>query len=162
MTADFNESSIPEYAIHTDKKVSGFFGTFRFLSNFWPCKIHYEGLDYPSVENAYQAAKYPKNQRAEFTMVSAGKSKKMGKVAPGLDVKKWDKGKYEIMAWLVFQKFTMHQTLKEMLLATDDAELIEANHWGDEWWGVNENGEGKNNLGRILMGVRETIRQNKL
>lgn len=158
----YDEGAVPEYAIHDDKQVRGFFGLFRFLSNFFPAKVHYEGLDYPSVEHAYQAAKWPPHKRQEFTMITAGQAKKLGKKAPKLDVKEWDEKKYNIMAVLVLQKFLMNQPLKEMLLATEDAYLEETNHWGDVWWGVNEDGEGKNNLGRILMGVRETIRKNKL
>lgn len=155
------EKDIPEYAIHTDKKVCGFFGPFRWLSNFWPCQVHYEGLNYPSVEHAYQAAKYPEADRGQFTMISASEAKKLGKQAP-IDKAKWDAGKYNIMAILVLQKFLMNPDLKEMLLATDDAYLEETNHWSDRYWGVDEDGIGENNLGKILLGVRETIRKNKL
>ena len=37
--------------------IDSFQGEYRFLSNFWPCVVEYEGTEYPSVENAYQAAK---------------------------------------------------------------------------------------------------------
>jgi ribA/ribD-fused uncharacterized protein len=117
------ETDIPEYAIHTNEKVCGFFGPFRWLSNFWPCKVHYEGLDYPSLEHAYQAAKFPQKDRAEFTLLTSGQAKKKGKKPPGFDKKKWDKGKYKIMSELVLQKFLFNPYLKEMLLATDDAYL---------------------------------------
>lgn len=167
------EATVPEYAIHDDKRVCGFFGIFRFLSNFFPAKVHYEGLDYPSVEHAYQAAKWPATgrhlwegnktaSREAFTYVSAAEAKKMGRKAPGLNVEEWDKKKFDIMAVLVLQKFINNPILKDMLLATEDAYLEETNHWGDVYWGKNEDGEGENNLGRILMGVRDTIRKNKL
>ena len=39
-----------------------FVGKYRFLSNFYLCQIHYEGIDYPSTEHAYQAAKTDKNE----------------------------------------------------------------------------------------------------
>jgi ribA/ribD-fused uncharacterized protein len=156
------EQTIPEYAIHDNDRVCGFFGTFRFLSNFFPSQVHYEGLEYPSVEHAYQAAKWPPNKRDQFTMCSASEAKKLGKKSPNFKVSDWEEKKYFIMAGLVLQKFVMNQPLKEMLLATEDAYLEETNSWNDCYWGVNEDGEGKNNLGRILMGVRETIKKNKL
>lgn len=37
--------------------ISEFTGDYRFLSNFWPYDIPFEGTVFPSVEHAYQAAK---------------------------------------------------------------------------------------------------------
>lgn len=37
--------------------INSFMGKYRFLSNFWPCKVIFNGLEYPSTEHAYQAAK---------------------------------------------------------------------------------------------------------
>ena len=54
------------------------------------------------------------------------------------------------------QKFT-DSDLKEKLLATGDAELIEGNHWGDVIWGVC-NGIGENNLGKLLMNIRNDLK----
>lgn len=156
------ESNVPEYAIHTNDKVCGFFGTFRFLSNFFPARVHFDGIYYPSVEHAYQAAKYDQMDRAQFTSCTAGQAKRLGKKAPNLDVKKWDRRKYELMTGLVLNKFLDNFDLKDMLLATDNAYLEETNSWGDTYWGKDEDGQGENKLGQILMGVRETIRNNNL
>lgn len=158
------DTEVPEYALHTDDRVCGFFGLFRFLSNFFlvPNGIQFEGLTYPSVEHAYQAAKWPENKREEFTKCSSGQAKRLGKKAPNFDKAEWEKNKVKLMTHLVFQKFAYNQDLKEMLLATGDAKLEEWNSWGDEFWGCNEDGEGENKLGQILMGVRDIIRENKL
>lgn len=49
-----------------------------------------------------------------------------------------------------------HQKL--MLLATGDAVLKEGNTWNDVFWGVSlKTGQGENNLGKILMRVREKL-----
>jgi predicted NAD-dependent protein-ADP-ribosyltransferase YbiA (DUF1768 family) len=45
-----------------------------------------------------------------------------------------------------------------MLLATDEADLVEGNHWNDTFWGVCR-GVGQNWLGRILMDERASIRE---
>jgi predicted NAD-dependent protein-ADP-ribosyltransferase YbiA (DUF1768 family) len=37
--------------------LTGFRQEFSFLSNFYPCIIEVDKLIYPTVENAYQAAK---------------------------------------------------------------------------------------------------------
>ena len=38
-------------------KIERFSGDYRFLSNFHPCDITYNGINYKSTENAYQAQK---------------------------------------------------------------------------------------------------------
>src|SRR5262245_22740028 len=37
--------------------ITEFQGEHRWLSNFWPCGVEFEGVMYPSAEHAYQAAK---------------------------------------------------------------------------------------------------------
>lgn len=58
---------------------------------------------------------------------------------------------------LCFQKFNNNLKLNKMLLLTEGYELQETNHWGDTYWGCNEMGEGENNLGKILMNVRNEL-----
>jgi len=62
-----------------------------------------------------------------------------------------------IMTELVRQKFTRHVDLKQKLLETGNAKLIEGNHLGDKFFGVC-NGIGENWLGKILMQIREEIK----
>lgn len=70
----------------------------------------------------------------------------------------WYEIRVEIMLDLLRQKFA-HPELRQMLLDTGDAELLEGNNWGDVFWGVDQDtGEGQNWLGRLLMQVREEIR----
>lgn len=38
-------------------QICKFDGKYSFLSNFYPCNVIYDGMRYPSVEHAYQAAK---------------------------------------------------------------------------------------------------------
>lgn len=54
-------------------------------------------------------------------------------------------------------KFTQNGDLKEKLLATGNDILEEGNTWGDRVWGT-VNGVGENRLGKILMRVREELR----
>jgi len=126
----------------------------RFLSNFYPCVVEMEGIEYPSVEHAYQAAKTLNvAEREEIVLLTAGQAKRRGyRVTLRAD---WESIKLGIMEDLVRQKFNK-EILREKLLATGDAELIEGNDWGDKFWGVC-NGEGENWLGRILMKIRSEI-----
>ena len=138
-------------------KVAGFFDRYRFLSNFWTCPITYEGIRYPSVEHAYQAAKTTHEPtRKQIAMLpTAGKAKRQGgmlKLREG-----WDDDRIDIMRVLVMDKFTRNTGLRQKLMATRDAELEETNRWGDVFWGVCE-GRGENHLGKILMDVRAELR----
>ena len=57
--------------------VKEFRGEYRFLSNFWPVEVWYEGLKYLSSEAAFQAAKTDDvAKRKEFTTMKPGESKK--------------------------------------------------------------------------------------
>jgi len=125
-----------------------------FLSNFYFCKIEMEGIGYLSVENAYQAAKtLDVDERRAMSLMSPGQSKRRGsKVALRED---WESIKMGIMEDLIRQKF-QNAELREKLLATGDAELIEGNNWCDRFWGMCD-GEGENHLGKILMKIRSEI-----
>ena len=67
----------------------------------------------------------------------------------------WSFHKLGIMREIVRKKF-LHKNLADRLLDTWDAELIEGNNWGDQYWGVCR-GQGQNHLGRILMDIRESL-----
>ena len=45
--------------VHNKNMIAGFFGEYRFLSNYYyPARSFYQGYEFPTSENAYQAAKY--------------------------------------------------------------------------------------------------------
>ena len=139
--------------------IDRFSGTYRWLSNFWPCTVTLDGEEYRSVEHAYQAAKtLDPEERLEFRRpdTTAAIAKQLGRhVTQRWD---WPMARVAVMTQLTFQKFRDHPELGALLLATGDEELVEGNTWGDHFWGVCE-GQGTNHLGRILMTVRHVLRQ---
>lgn len=141
------------------EKIYEFRGDYRFLSNFYPCEVEYEGIVYPSVENAFQAAKTLNNaERLQFTNVKPGIAKRLGrKVALRHD---WEKVKVDIMKELLRKKFCQ-EPFKSKLLATGDRELEEGNRWNDRFWGICPpgSGMGKNILGRLIMEIRGELRK---
>ena len=134
-----------------DKSVNGFTDEYRFLSNFIG-GVYFDGEWYHSAESAYQAAKTvdPKERRP-FQSMNPGTAKKMGKKIPIRQ--DWDKVKVEIMSSIVFDKFYRNKELRQKLIDTGDMYLEETNTWDDTFWGVC-NGEGRNELGKILMKIR--------
>lgn len=125
-----------------------------FLSNFYPAPLEWQGLLFPSVEHAFQAAKCRDViERRSFTFGAAADIKQLGQTVPLRS--DWDEVKPEVMLDLVRRKFEI-PALARRLLGTGDAELIEGNLWGDRYWGVC-GGVGRNELGKILMRVREEL-----
>lgn len=57
---------------------------------------------------------------------------------------------------IVRSKFSKCEALKNALLRTGEAELVEGNWWEDTFWGACK-GVGENHLGRILMKVRKEL-----
>jgi ribA/ribD-fused uncharacterized protein len=138
-------------------KIEEFQGVNRVFSNFWLVPIMYEGMLYPSVEHAYQAAKtLDKKIRYMFTNVTPAQAKLMGKTMPIRE--DWEELKIPVMTELVLIKFTTDDYCRERLLKTKDMILVEGNRWGDTFWGVDlRTGKGQNHLGKILMEVRSIL-----
>lgn len=135
-------------------KIDSFSGEHRFLSNFWPVSVQLDGREYPTVENAYQAAKTKKDsERIQFLDLTAGQAKRLGSKL--ILRKDWDRIKVPVMNYLLRQKFSVPY-LRDLLIQTGDAELIEGNDWGDTFWGVCNN-VGQNHLGKLLMEIRSDI-----
>lgn len=133
--------------------IDSFHGQYSFLSNFWMVDIAYNGIFYPSVEHAYQAAKTLNmlERGAISVLEKPGEAKRMGKTFTTRP--NWATDRLRIMKFLVWQKFS-YPELWEKLQATNSEHLIEGNSWGDTFWGMC-NGQGQNHLGKILMWIRD-------
>ena len=134
--------------------IDKFSGSHEFLSNFHPSPITIDGLEFPTVEHAFQAAKtHIRTEKQTIAAASTpGKAKRLGRkvqLRPG-----WEGIKIQIMENLVRQKFEKHPELLQQLKDTGDAQLVEGNTWNDRFWGVCR-GTGRNELGKILMRVRD-------
>lgn len=139
-----------------EEAIKSFNGNYRFLSNFWYSAVPYDGQWYRTVEHAYQAAKTIHEEHREYIRgcTTPGEAKSLGRQIPMRS--DWNEIKVDVMRTLLREKFK-DEGLRDQLLATGDAELIEGNTWGDYFWGVCY-GEGQNWLGKLLMEVREAVK----
>jgi ribA/ribD-fused uncharacterized protein len=152
--------------------ITSFSGRHRFLSNFYPVDVvlfHKEWGDsgeherfYPTVEHAYHAAKTTDQElRQLISEINRNRPQDAKAVGRKLHLRPdWEQIKLEVMLELLRSKFCSYPC-RELLLQTDDAELIEGNWWGDTFWGVC-NGVGENHLGRLLMQVRTELKEGRL
>jgi ribA/ribD-fused uncharacterized protein len=146
------------------KTIDSFEGSYEFLSNFYEAPVKWQGITYPTSEHAFQAAKVinPVTRMQIAAAPTPGKAKRMGrKVELRAD---WEQVKENIMYEIIKSKFTQNTYCLLALLATGDADLVEGNDWHDNEWGDCDcpncqNIEGKNKLGKILMRVREELRE---
>ena len=132
---------------------------YEFLSNFYPARVFFDGVLYDNSEAAYQAQKCAEPQaRLAFTRLTADEAKRMGrKVDLRVD---WEDVKISLMEGIVRAKYEQHPELAARLLETGNKPLFEGNYWHDLFWGVDmKTGKGRNELGRILMALREEIRR---
>ena len=135
-----------------------FSGQLDFLSNFYPARvtltINAREYVFPNAEAAFQAGKCKDAMDVEqFTRVkSGGEAKRLGRsvsLRPN-----WEENRVVWMERVVRAKFSQNPDLKKKLDETFPIVLKETNYWHDTFWGVC-NGKGENNLGRILMKIRD-------
>lgn len=142
-----------------------FHGPYRWLSNFTLVKpgITYNGVQYKTVEHAYVAAKFPKDKipHSFLAECSPGEAKRAGRDI--LLPTDWETRKVVVMKDFIRQKFVNDTSMMDLLLDTGRRKIIEGNSWGDDFWGVTNNGHGhgKNKLGIIIMEVRKELQEGK-
>jgi N-glycosidase YbiA len=151
-----------EFAIHNDKEIKGFFGEYRFLSNFWPAIVVLDNIIYKSTEIAYQASKWSPDERDYFLSCTELESIDYNrKNTPNFySAEEWCGKRVDIMRDLLKQKFdpSVNPDNYEMLIKTGNKNLEELNWWKDIFWGVDESGNGENMLGKLLMEIREELK----
>lgn len=144
--------------------ITQFRNYYAFLSNFFPSPLVWEGIEYPTIEHAFQAAKTadPVLRRAIAALPSPAKAKRAGGargIVKDFDQAAWDRRKIGVMDTLVRLKFHQNPELAGRLLATESQRLQEGNLANDTFWGVClKTGQGRNELGKILEAVREELR----
>ena len=136
--------------------IKEFRGKYYFLSNFYEAPVVYDGITYQNNEAAFQSAKVlDKSIREKFSMLDPSSAKRKGRhVQLRSD---WENVKFDIMYEICKAKFSQNKELRNRLLATGNEHLEEGNTWGDRIWGT-VNGKGQNNLGKILMRLRDELR----
>lgn len=144
----------------TDRKIIDSFtlgSGYAFLSNFHPSTITVDGKAYPTVEHAYQSYKTLNEESREMIRKAKDPSiaKKLGR---GVEMRPdWEAVKEELMCDFIRKKFES-PFLADLLIKTEDSELIFGNTWNDRVWGICR-GTGENLLGKILMKVRQELKK---
>ncbi len=139
--------------------IRSFRGKYDFLSNRYPCFVKdEEGLEYGSVERAYQASK-SWDIRHRIACQLEPDEKEVWKRGRDANLREnWDKIRVKLMFELLEQKFK-NPKLRQKFLDTGDALLVWENQH-DRFWGQVK-GKGENWLGKHLINIRKNCKSRR-
>lgn len=147
-------------------KVTDPYGEF---SNWYICKFTFNKITFTSSEQAlmYYKALTFKDEKTAFKILketNQRKIKDLGRQVKDYNDKIWANNRLNIMIEILKAKFSQNETLKELLLNTEEANIYEASPY-DSIWGIGStdthNINGQNLLGKALMEVREWLKKEK-
>jgi len=132
------------------------------FSNLYRREVHLDGQVFPTAEHAYQAGKARRPEVRDW-LLAAPSPALLAMAAHGLYqwdiVPDWSRIKFDRMRAVLRAKFTQHADLRELLLSTGTARLVETgtvDNAVNRLWGE-VNGKGKNMLGVLMMQLREQL-----
>jgi ribA/ribD-fused uncharacterized protein len=135
-------------------------GEYGCFSNFSRYPVFLRGKKWPTTEHFFQAMKFQSTPHEEKVRLckTPRQAADMGRDRKLPLRRDWESAKDGVMLEAVRAKFTQHDDLKEILLGTGEAKLVEHTE-KDSYWGDGGDGSGRNMLGLILMRVRDELRE---
>jgi N-glycosidase YbiA len=138
-------------------KVNEPYGCF---SNFSPHSILIDGVEWPTSEHYFQAQKFSDSSIQEKIRISKSpmEAALLGRRRDFPLRSDWEQIKDDVMRKAVLAKMSQHKDVRELLVQTEQAVLVEHTK-NDHYWGDGGDGTGKNMLGRILMEIRASLKK---
>jgi len=132
------------------------------FTNFAWTPILWDNRRYPTAEHLFQAHKFIDTEpelaerirhlpSSRAALEEAGRYREFQRTD-------WFDVNVGVMGAVLEAKFTQHSELRDMLLGTGDVELIEDSPV-DSFWGCGHDGQGRNELGKALMRLRDKMRR---
>ena len=131
---------------------------YGYFSNFALYPLELNGKIWPTSEHYYQAQKVVGTEWEEKVRLCASPQEAfdMTRLPEFPERSDWVDVKDGAMYVAVYAKFTQHDDLRQKLLDSGDAILVEDSPV-DYYWGCGSDGSGKNMLGKTLMAIRQTL-----
>ena len=132
------------------------------LSAYSKFGFELDGAEWPSVEHYYQGMKFEEGEVRESirTADHPGKTAKLARANKKQVRKDWKQVREVMMTRAVYIKCRTHPVIAEQLLATGDQPIVETSMY-DYYWGCGRDGRGHNTYGKVLMAVRDKLRQER-
>lgn len=143
-------------------EVVGFYPReFYVFDNFSSFQVVWRGRRWATSEHAYQAAHFsetaPDVAEQISDALSAHEAYKIAKANAHKVASDWDEVKVGIMEEICRHKLNQNPYIMEKLLLTGDLEIVEDSP-KDSFWGWGPNRDGRNELGKVWMRLRDEVR----
>ena len=129
-----------------------------YLSNFAHYPIDLDDRTWPTTEHYFQAQKFAgtTHEHEIRKAPTPGAAARMGRSRKRPLRKDWEEVKEEVMRKALLAKFHQHGDIREKLLSTGCAKLVE-HTTNDSYWADGGDGSGLNRLGELLMELRAQL-----
>ncbi len=130
------------------------------LASYSKHAFELDGFEWPSVEHYYQAMKYEEPEYRELIRQAAhpADAAKLGKSKKHQKRRDWDKVRVTFMTRGSYIKCRTHQEVADLLLESGDIDIMEVSQY-DYFWGGGRDMRGENAFGKLLMGIRDKLRE---
>ena len=133
---------------------------FYCFSNFSSFQVEWKGRLWQTSEHAYQASHFfetaPKIVEEIFTARSAHEAFKIAETNADKVPRDWEARKIAVMVDIVRHKLEQNPYVMHKLLQTGNRKIVEDSP-KDEFWGWGPNRNGRNELGKIWMKLRDEV-----
>ena len=128
------------------------------LNNWSAHTVEIWSIKFPTLEHGYHYKKFDESYPDIAALVLAAPSpwaaKQIEREHGNKRREDWEDIKVSIMTELLRAKVAQNQDVKDCLQKTGKKAIIENSPW-DGFWGIGENGKGQNQIGKILMMIRD-------
>jgi hypothetical protein len=124
-----------------------------------PRPFSLDGYDWPTAEHYYQAMKYPERPRFHDILKAptVELARKHGRGWLKRKRADWSKVRTVVMTRALYTQCHAYPEFAAALLATSDKPIVEIAQY-DYFWGVGRDQRGENQYGKILVKLREKLR----
>lgn len=149
------------------RKTKEKFGSLSNMASGFPVTIN--GVKIRTIEHLYQASRFPYDILIQEKIIkerSPMTAKMISKPYRNKTRENWINIRIRIMRWCLKVKLIQNYEKFSLILLSTDNKLIVENSRKDKFWGAIEQNDGilkgENILGRLLVELREEIRNNKI
>lgn len=149
-SASREEKTIQIYRLQPDE----------YLGTAIPRQFLLDGHTWPTAEHYYQGTKYPGRARAEDIRAAptADQARKLGRGWLKRPRKDWEKLRVVVMTRAIYTQCHTWPDFAKALLDTGETPIVEISLY-DYFWGTGRDHRGTNQYGKVLMDVRQKLRE---